>query len=145
VDAPLVREFRLKGAQFLANLTYEGWYRPAGELEQHLAMAVFRAVETRTTVVRAANTGISCFINPRGEIYAAVEKEVGGKLRRTDIQGAISSPVYLSDELTPYVRVGDLFAWACLALSIAAVAASVLVRRVRKANVKASGGERVKG
>jgi len=119
VIAPLVREFRRKGAEFFVNVTDEGWYRPPGELNQHVAMDVFRAVETRTTFVRAANTGVSCFINPRGEIYAVVKENVGGRTRVTDVQGAISAPVYISDHVPPYVHVGDAFAWACLLAAVA--------------------------
>ena len=120
----LVREFRRRGAQLLLNITDEGWYRPAGELEQHLAMAVFRAVETRTTVVRAANTGISCFIGPRGDVYATLQKQVNGRLRARNVKGALSAPVRLCDALTPYVRFGDVFAWACVLLTVAVPLAS---------------------
>jgi len=105
----LCSAFRRKGAQFLVNVTEEGWYYIPGELRQHLAMAVFRAVETRTTVVRAANTGISCFINPRGEVYAALEPLTRGQL---------SAPVQLSSDITPYVEHGDAFGIACLMLAI---------------------------
>ncbi|NLW51252.1 MAG: apolipoprotein N-acyltransferase [Candidatus Brocadiaceae bacterium] len=113
-------EFRRRGAQFLVNLTDEGWYLIAGELRQHLAMAVFRAVETRTTVVRCANTGISCFIDPRGEVYAALKPWT---------QGTLSAPVRLSDRVTPYVRFGDAFAVACLMLTIAAPGLRLALRR----------------
>jgi apolipoprotein N-acyltransferase len=105
----LCANFRRKGAQFLVNVTDEGWYHIPGELRQHLAMAVFRAVETRTTVVRAANTGISCFINPRGEVYAALKPLTHGQL---------SAPVQLSNDMTPYVKHGDAFGIACLMLAI---------------------------
>jgi apolipoprotein N-acyltransferase len=125
----LVRVFRQKGAQFLVNITDEGWYRPPGELKQHLAMAVFRAVETRTTLLRAANTGISCFIDPRGVIYARVQKQVGGRARIRNVEGARSAPVRLTDQITPYVRFGDVFAWACLIPSVAVPAARMLIAR----------------
>lgn len=102
-------DFRRKGAEFLVNVTEEGWYYIPGELRQHLAMAVFRAVETRTTVVRAANTGISCFISPCGEVYAALEPLTPGQL---------SAPVQLSSDVTPYVAHGDFFGIGCLMLAI---------------------------
>ena len=102
--------FRRRGAQFLVNVTDEGWYLIPGELRQHLAMAVFRAVETRTTVVRSANTGVSCFIGPRGEVYAALEPWT---------QGVLSAPLRLCDDVTPYVRFGDGFAIVCLMLTVA--------------------------
>jgi len=118
-------------ADFLINITDEGWYRVPGELKQHLAMAVFRAVETRTTVVRAANTGVSCFINPRGELYRIVQKEVGGRIVVRDIEGSACAPVLLCDSITPYTRAGDWFAWLCLVLAVASVPADRVLRRRR--------------
>jgi apolipoprotein N-acyltransferase len=120
VFADLTRAFRRDGAQFMVNLTDEGWYYIRGELEQHLAMAVFRAVETRTTVVRAANTGISCFIDPRGDVYAALPPLT---------EGALSAPVRLCDRITPYVRHGDCLAWCCLAAAIALPLILIIRRR----------------
>jgi apolipoprotein N-acyltransferase len=120
VFADLTRSFRREGAQFMVNLTDEGWYYIRGELEQHLAMAVFRAVETRTTVVRAANTGISCFIDPRGEIYAALPPHA---------EGALSAPVRLCDDIPPYVLYGDWFASGCLVLAIALPPLLIVLRR----------------
>ncbi len=105
----LTREFRLLGARFFVNLTDEGWYVIPGEHGQHLAMAVFRAVETRTSVVRAANTGISCFIGPRGSVYEALP---------LNTRGALAAPVRLCDAVTPYVRFGDWFPASCLVVSI---------------------------
>ncbi len=110
VFAGLCADFRRDGADFLVNLTDEGWYDIPGELGQHLAMAVFRAVETRTAVVRAANTGISCFIDPRGRVYASLERHTAN---------ALSAPLRLSPGATPYVRYGDVFGVLCLMLSIA--------------------------
>jgi len=123
VVSELVRRFCREGADFLVNVTDEGWYRPRGELEQHVPMAVFRAVETRTTIVRAANTGISCFISPRGEIY--------GVLRR-DVEGAIAAPVWLCDERPPYVRLGDWFACLCGVVGLLLPLAEHVRRRLRQ-------------
>ncbi len=116
----LTRSFRLKGADFLVNLTDEGWYPIPGELGQHLAMAVFRAVETRTTVVRAANTGISCFIGPRGEVYERLQPYT---------RAAGAAPLRLSEELTFYMRHGDWFAVSCLSLSIGLPGLLLALRR----------------
>jgi apolipoprotein N-acyltransferase len=73
-------------------------------------MAVFRAVETRTTVVRAANTGVSCFINPRGEIKARL---------RANREGVLAEALQLCPDVTLYVRRGDVFGVLCLALALA--------------------------
>lgn len=70
--APLARSYRAAGADYLVNITNDAWYgRPewwgrTPALWQHPAHMVLRAIETRTGVVRAANTGISMFIDPLG-------------------------------------------------------------------------------
>jgi apolipoprotein N-acyltransferase len=115
----LCAEFRRRGAEALVNVTDEGWYYVPGELRQHLAMDVFRAVETRTTLVRAANTGISCFIGPRGEVYAELPPLT---------EDALSASLRLSTVLTPYARFGDVFAVACLMVAIALPALCAALR-----------------
>ena len=59
----LTRQFVLKGAQVLVNITNDGWFQKTEGAEQHLANAVFRAIETRRPLIRAANTGITCIID----------------------------------------------------------------------------------
>ena len=120
----LTADFRRKGADFLVNLTDEGWYNIPGELGQHLAMAVFRAIETRTSVVRAANTGISCFIGPRGQVYAELEPLT---------EDALSAPVQVCPVVTPYVRWGDAFGIACLMLTLALPPLLAVARATGKA------------
>ena len=64
------------GADFLVNITNDGWYgRDAWwgrttALWQHPAHMVMRAIETRTGVARAANTGFSLFVDPLGRVSA---------------------------------------------------------------------------
>jgi hypothetical protein len=55
----LTRRFVKDGAQALINLTNDGWFLRSCEPEQHLANAVFRAVETRRPLVRCCNTGVT--------------------------------------------------------------------------------------
>ncbi len=63
------------GAEFLVVLTNDAWYGMSSAAYQHAACSVFRAIENRVPLVRCANTGYSCFIDRRGRIYDAVEKE----------------------------------------------------------------------
>ena len=64
----IASEFVKNGADFLTTVTNDAWFGRTSAPMQHFSMAVFRAVENRRSVVRAANTGISGFIDPRGKI-----------------------------------------------------------------------------
>lgn len=111
----LVRQFVLGGAEVLVNITNDAWFRDSQEPFMHLQSAVFRAVEYRRSVIRAANTGISAFIDPQGRILDAIQ-DPGGKL--TWISGYQTREVPLSQELTLYARFGDVFAWFCGVLTV---------------------------
>jgi apolipoprotein N-acyltransferase len=84
-----------------------------------MAMAVFRAVESGKFLVRAANTGITAIVDPRGRVLAKTEL-----FDRTALVG----DVLIVPGRTPYTRHGDVFAWACLGASVA-LTATVLARR----------------
>jgi apolipoprotein N-acyltransferase len=66
----LVRGFREAGAAWLLNLSNDAWFGRTGYASLHFLHAVFRAVELRTWVVRAANTGVSGAIDPAGRVVA---------------------------------------------------------------------------
>src|SRR5947199_74354 len=106
------------GASLLVNISNDGWldggYGAASR--QHFAMAVFRAVETRRYLVRAATTGVSGIVDPFGRV---VETVAPGAV------GAVTGVVAARGELTPYVRFGDAFALLCI-LHIAALIATTL-------------------
>lgn len=91
---------RTKGERFLVNITNDGWFASSWELEQHLASSVFRAVEFRVGVVRAANTGISTIIDPYGSIEAELPK---------NSEGTITGVVQVNSVPSLYLRFGDLF------------------------------------
>ena len=65
----LPRRFVKNGAQFLINITNDAWFMESSAPYQHAAASVFRAIENRVPVARAANTGVSCFIDQNGKIY----------------------------------------------------------------------------
>ena len=100
----LVREFVRRGAGFTVNMTNDGWFLDTAALAQHFAGAPFRAVENRTWVVCATNTGVTALIDPSGRVAARLERGRPGILRGEivpDPRGA------------PYTRAGDVFAWLC--------------------------------
>ena len=67
----LARAYVNQGSDLLVNVTNDAWYGQSSAPFQHLAMARFRAIENRVWLVRAANTGISAFIDPTGSIGGA--------------------------------------------------------------------------
>lgn len=112
----LTRQFVLGGANLLANVTNDGWFLRSAGSQQHLANAVFRCVETRLPMVRAANTGVTCFINEFGRITQILVDEHGSQF----IDGALTGEVSIPTErvLTFYVRNGELFAECCVGVSV---------------------------
>lgn len=119
----LVREFVKGGARFVVNMTNDGWFgRTSGPL-QHLAMYPFRAVEHRTAVVRAANTGVSAVVQPDGRI--------GGSLALFE-RGILRGLVPLRQHETLYTRFGDWLAYLALAVSATSIIA-IFARGVRHA------------
>lgn len=89
---------REKGANLLAVLTNDGWWGDTDGYRQHMAYARLRAIENRRDVVRAANTGISCFINQRGDVTGQTDWWVATSL---------TQEVRLNEEMTFYTKYGD--------------------------------------
>ncbi len=101
------------GAQFIAIITNDGWWGNTSGKSQHEMYARLRAIETRRDVARSANTGISCFINQRGDITQNTKWWT-----RT----AIKADINLNDEITFYVKSGDVIAkLLCVAAFILAL------------------------
>ena len=84
----LVRRFVDKGAEIITTVTNDAWFGKTAAPYQHFSMAVFRAVENRVPVARAANTGISGFIDARGHILATSGIFTQAHLTRTIVPGA---------------------------------------------------------
>jgi apolipoprotein N-acyltransferase len=121
----LARYFAREGADFLLNITNDGWFHDTPELDQHLAIMVFRAVENRIGMARAANTGISAFVAPSGDIYSLVNQDG----RRREVEGILEGTILITKEgPTFYTRYGDLFSQFCLIVSIGLLLAPTVRR-----------------
>jgi len=120
-----------KRADYVVNISNDGWFHESAELEQTTAIAAFRAVENRVGVIRATNTGISAFIKPDGSFSwdDDVLKDDRGGMK--SVQGVLNRRVYVCDELTVYSRVKDLFAVVMLVLSGLVLVASLIIPRIR--------------
>ena len=88
----------LKGADFLAVMTNDGWWGDTPGYRQHFNFARLRAIENRRDVVQAANTGTSGLIDQRGDVHATT-----GWWVETTLRGTING----NDAVTPFVRHGD--------------------------------------
>jgi apolipoprotein N-acyltransferase len=105
----LVRKFYVKGGDFIVTVTNDAWFGRTNGPYQHFSMAVFRAIENRKPLIRAANSGISGFINSNGEILASTSL-----FSRTMIKADIMT----DRTLTFYTKYGDLFSFFCIVLSL---------------------------
>jgi len=107
------------GANILVNLTNDAWYGRSSAPYQTLAMAVFRTIETRRSLIRAANSGISCFIDPAGNI-----------LKRSEIfvETYMSAEIPINIQKNIFLVFGRYFGAACFSLIIAMLFFKILKR-----------------
>ncbi|MBI3315025.1 MAG: apolipoprotein N-acyltransferase [Candidatus Omnitrophica bacterium] len=106
----LRRGFTNAGAQFLVNITNDAWFADTKAPFLHLQAAVFGAVENKRALVRAANTGVSAFIDPFGRVIGAVQNERG---KKTYVAGTAVAALPLVNRRTVYTKYGDVFAMFC--------------------------------
>ncbi len=115
----LMREFVTGGSELLTTITNDAWYGRSSAPYQHWDQAAMRAIENGRYLARAANTGISGFVDPYGRVLQ---------------KSALFEPAVLVQDLafvqhrTLYSRTGDLLAWLSLAFTAAALLASLRVR-----------------
>ncbi|MEW6067718.1 MAG: apolipoprotein N-acyltransferase [Nitrospirota bacterium] len=104
-----VRKFFLDKGDFIVNITNDAWFGKTAGPFQHFSMAVFRAVENRKPLIRAANTGISGFIDSKGRIIS-----------KTGLfQEAILTDAVLTNSTKSfYTKFGDLFSYLCIIFSV---------------------------
>jgi len=105
----LARSMVRNGAQLLVNITNDAWFGRSSAPYQHLSMVVFRAVENHRAVARAANTGISSFVDPAGRLLA--ETPLFEQATRT-------RELPLMNQQSFYARYGDVFALGCILMSL---------------------------
>ncbi len=117
-----VGEYVKKGANMLCIITNDGWWGNTSGYKQHFAHTSLRAIETRKYVARSANTGISGFVDARGDVLFA---------SNYDDRKAFKGTVYLNDIQTTYTKYGDYLGRLCAFLG-AFLLISVIVKIIRK-------------
>jgi apolipoprotein N-acyltransferase len=99
VFSDFVSEGVKNGAEFLVIITNDGWFGNSSGPVQHDKYAVLRAIENRKWIIRAAQTGISSFIDPLGNQYDKTE---------LDTEAVITRTIIANDEKTFYAEHGDI-------------------------------------
>jgi apolipoprotein N-acyltransferase len=107
----------------LFNLTNDSWYGNTTEPIEHLALASFRSIEHRRSLVRSTNTGISAFVDPVGRIVTR-----SGVWTRE----ALVDRVPMMEGRTVYALLGDWPGWLCALLSLAGIGRALQVSALRK-------------
>ncbi|HEY0430663.1 MAG TPA: apolipoprotein N-acyltransferase [Pyrinomonadaceae bacterium] len=113
----IARRFTSEGADVLINISNDGYLGPTAVMRQHLANAVFRAVENQRPVLRVTNSGITAFITPSGEVMDAT-RGFTPEVRTWTIDSLAGA------NSTFYTRRGDVFVITCACLSLAMFVAS---------------------
>jgi len=121
----IARSFTNEGADVLINISNDGYLGPTPVMRQHLANAVFRAVENDRDLVRVTNSGITAFISSTGAVYDQTTGFHEDVRTWTISKGANGS--------TFYSRHGDIFVYGCALISLGIISASFMRRRVSEA------------
>jgi apolipoprotein N-acyltransferase len=160
-DPTLARRYAVAGedgpaADFLVNISNDGWFDGSSEHDEHLAICRFRAIESRRPVVRSVNMGISAVIDGNGrvlhpELISAQDDmklweikdpcsgpglPVSAWHRFKKVEGVLNATIPLDNRTSLYARWGDWLPWTCW-LGVAAALAGAWYRRLRCRQVAA--------
>lgn len=122
-----VTDYVKKGASLIFIITNDGWWGNTAGYRQHCDYAKLRSIETRRSIARSANTGISCYINQRGDISQATKWREDAVLNAT---------LPANDVITFYVRYGDYLARVAMWLSGMLLLMSVINHRLVKIKIR---------
>jgi apolipoprotein N-acyltransferase len=114
-----VSDYVQNGANLIFIITNDGWWENTPGHRQHLAYARLRAIETRREIARCANTGISCFVTPYGEIEQATNYWE---------QAIITKNMSPSNKQTLFVKFGDIISYTSSILAILLLILSQILR-----------------
>lgn len=116
----LSRELVKKGANLLVTITNDAWFGRTSAPSQHFSTAVFRAIENRVPIARAANTGISGFIDAHGRITGKSDIFIEATMTETILTGTKNSF---------YTKYGDIFVYLCLTVTVLLIVKGYLAAR----------------
>ena len=117
----IARSFTNEGANVLINISNDGYLGPTAVMRQHLANAVFRAVENDRDIIRVTNSGITAYINSNGSVSDTTSPFQEAVRTWTISKGGPGS--------TFYSRHGDVFAYGCALITLGFISATFMTRR----------------
>lgn len=126
-DGRYISQFVGRGAELIFIITNDGWWKNSPGHRQHAAFASLRAIENRRPIARSANTGISCFVSPKGESMQQTEYWKEAVIKQT---------LYPQKEITFYTKYGDYIYRAACFMAILFLLLSFVVSHLRKAEEK---------
>ncbi len=126
VFADEVRQFAKHGAEVFVNISDDGWYGDTSAPWQHLNMARMRAIENRRWLLRDTNSGVTAVIDPYGRVRQSIPRHRVGEL---------AARYGFRNDLTFYTVHGDVFAWMCVAASLAGGAFALMRKQPRRSSI----------
>lgn len=123
----LARRFAALGAQMFVTVTNDGWFLKSAGARQHFHHAIFRCAETKLPMVRAANTGVTGFIDRLGRPTRLLEDGEGNTFLEGYLVGQVEVPV--NPVPTFYTLNGDVFSLLCLGVTVVACGVGVVRRK----------------
>jgi apolipoprotein N-acyltransferase len=123
-----VSEFVRKGATFIAVITNDAWWGDTPGYYQHLMHSRLRAIENRRNIIRAANTGISCHINSKGDIVSQLPPYT---------ETVLSGEAFQNNALSFYTRNGDFIGKFSCAFSVLTIILLVFMAIKGKSKLQA--------
>jgi apolipoprotein N-acyltransferase len=126
----LARKFTLLGAQAFAVVTNDGWFLDSPGSRQHLQNAIFRCAENKIPMIRAANTGVTCWVDRFGVVRQVLSTPDGN----TFIEGVLFNKldVPASPEPSVFARYGEWFSFLCIGVTALATGIFLIRRRSLK-------------
>jgi apolipoprotein N-acyltransferase len=109
----------------MLNISSEAWFGVSAFQYQFLAATKFRAVENRTSIARAGNYSISCFIDPYGRILERFPENSRNK--KNFGEGHLTHKITISEEKSFYTIHGDIFTYIVLALTILVIICAIFI------------------
>ncbi|MBQ9312689.1 MAG: apolipoprotein N-acyltransferase [Bacteroidales bacterium] len=125
VDVNYIRKFINKGAQAIFIMTNDGWWGDTKGYKHHFSFAKLRAIENRRYIARSANTGISGFINPKGQVIQKTEYWE---------EDAIKQSIPLQNSLSFFAKHGDIIMKPFSFFAVLLLIYSLVMNKIKKQN-----------